>query len=65
MGKLVGIFSSGCLSVIIWYSYARDCVRACVGCVLGLSIQSDRKHCFNFVDNKNYLVGTVSYLQTL
>ena len=30
-----------------------------------LSIQRDRKHCINFADNKNYLVGTVSYLQTL
>ena len=31
----------------------------------GLSIQRDRKHCINFADNKNYLVGTVPYLQTL
>ena len=27
----------------------------------GLSIQRDRKHCINFADNKNYLVGTVPY----
>ena len=31
----------------------------------GLSIQRDRKHCINFADNKNYLEGTVPYLQTL
>ena len=31
----------------------------------GLSIQRDRKHCINFADNKNYLVSTVPYLQTL
>ena len=31
----------------------------------GLSIQRDRKHCINFADNNNYLVGTVPYLQTL
>ena len=30
-----------------------------------LSIQRDRKHCINFVGNKNYLVGTVPYFQTL
>ena len=28
------------------------------------SIQRDRKHCINFADNKNYLVGTVRYLET-
>ena len=33
--------------------------------VQGLSIQRDRKHCINFVDNKIYLVDTVPYLQTL
>ena len=25
----------------------------------------DIEHCINFADNKNYLVGTVPYLQTL
>ena len=28
-------------------------------------MQRDRKRCINFADNKNYLVGTVPYLQTL
>ena len=31
--------------------------------IQGLSIKRDRKHCINFADNKNYLVGTVPYLQ--
>ena len=31
----------------------------------GLSIQRDNKHCINLADNKNYIVGTVPYLQTL
>ena len=29
----------------------------------GLSIQMDMKHCINFADNKNYLVGTVPCLR--
>ena len=31
----------------------------------GLSIQRDMKHCVNSADDKNYVVGTVPYLQTL
>ena len=43
------------------------CILAVYGTLYkqGLSIQRDKKHGINVADNKNYSVGTVSYLQTL